>query len=66
MAESFQLKQEDLHIEEGTLIAPVTEEQIPVIVRLFVQHGVDVYGIVPVKKNLEDMFLETTGGNIIV
>jgi ABC-2 type transport system ATP-binding protein len=66
LAESFQLKSEDLHIEESTLIVPVSEEQIPAIVRLLVQHEINVYGIMPVKKNLEDMFLEMTGGNIIV
>ncbi|MFB9761246.1 ABC transporter ATP-binding protein [Ectobacillus funiculus] len=66
LAESFQLKSEDLHIEERTLIVPVSEEQIPAIVRLLVQHEINVYGIMPVKKNLEDMFLEMTGGNIIV
>lgn len=66
LAESFQFKSEDLHIEERTLMVPVSEEQIPAIVRLFVQHEIDVYGIMPVKKNLEDMFLEMTGGNIIV
>lgn len=66
LTETFQLKPEDLRIEDSTLIVPVLEEQIPVIVRLFVQHEIDVYGIMPVKKNLEDMFLEMTGGNIIV
>jgi ABC-2 type transport system ATP-binding protein len=42
------------------------KEQIPEVVQLFVQHQINIYGIITLTKSLEDKFLEVTGGKGIV
>ena len=52
----------DLHAEDGQVTLTVQNEaQIPEINRFLVEHGVDVFGITPVRKSLEDIFIETVG-----
>jgi ABC-2 type transport system ATP-binding protein len=43
----------------------VPKKEIPKLVKVLVENQVQIYGIAPVKKSLEDRFLEVTGGTQI-
>jgi ABC-2 type transport system ATP-binding protein len=43
----------------------VVKSEIPRIVKVLVENDIQIYGIAPMKKTLEDRFLEVTGGTSI-
>jgi ABC-2 type transport system ATP-binding protein len=43
----------------------VVKSEIPRIVKVLVENDIQIYGIAPMKKTLEDRFLEVTGGTNI-
>ncbi|CAG9609492.1 ABC transporter ATP-binding protein [Pseudoneobacillus rhizosphaerae] len=43
----------------------VVKSEIPRIVKVLVENDIKIYGIAPMKKTLEDRFLEVTGGTSI-
>jgi ABC-2 type transport system ATP-binding protein len=49
---------------DGVEVTVVTFE-IPRIVKVLVENDIQIYGITPMKKTLEDRFLEVTGGTSI-
>jgi ABC-2 type transport system ATP-binding protein len=49
---------------DGVEVTAVKSE-IPRIVKLLVENDIQIYGITPMKKTLEDRFLEVTGGTNI-
>ncbi|MGM8214820.1 ABC transporter ATP-binding protein [Bacillaceae bacterium W0354] len=61
------LADKDIHVElEGKqLIANLSRQEIPSIIKELVENDISVYGVTGVKATLEDQFLALTGGNII-
>ncbi|MCP8969625.1 ABC transporter ATP-binding protein [Ectobacillus ponti] len=55
-----------VRVKGDSLLAAVERQDVPAVVRLFAESGIDLYEIAPAKQNLEDMFLQATGGNVIV
>jgi len=49
-----------VQVVEQTLVIDMTKEQIPDLVRFCVANQIDVYGVSPATKTLEDRFLEVT------
>lgn len=56
----------EMDTDENYLHIHLHKDQVPEINRLFVENGIDVFEIVPLRKSLEDQFLEMTGGEQIV
>ncbi len=54
------------HISNEGIVLTVSREQIPMVNKLLVDAGVEVYGIRSLTATLEDKFLEMTGGGEIV
>lgn len=52
----------DVTQSENGIIVPLKKEQIPSLIKLFVSEEIDVYGVIPITKTLEDRFLEVTEG----
>ncbi|MFL0582057.1 ABC transporter ATP-binding protein [Solibacillus silvestris] len=57
--------EEPLTKENGGYVVNLTKEEVPAIVRKFVESGIDLYTIQPIQKRLEDQFIEMTGGGAI-
>lgn len=57
--------EEPLTKENGGYIVNLTKEEVPALVRKFVESGIDLYTIQPIQKRLEDQFIEMTGGGAI-
>ncbi|MCR8642597.1 ABC transporter ATP-binding protein [Paenibacillus sp. N1-5-1-14] len=56
-----------IHVMDGKgILLPLEREQIPTILNVLVQNGINIYGISSKAKSLEDQFLEITGGEQIV
>jgi ABC-2 type transport system ATP-binding protein len=53
-------------VSEEYITIPVEKEQITEVLALFIEEKLSIYGVKPVRKNLEERFLEKTGGNRIV
>jgi ABC-2 type transport system ATP-binding protein len=52
----------DIHAEDGEVTLTVQDEaRIPELNRYLVQQGVNVFAITPVRKSLEEIFIETVG-----
>jgi len=51
--------------EGKQLVAELSRQEIPSIVKELIKHDISVYGITGVKPSLEDQFLSLTGGNVI-
>jgi ABC-2 type transport system ATP-binding protein len=52
----------DIHAEDGQVTLTVQNEAyIPEINKYLVQQGVNVFAITPVRKSLEEIFIETVG-----
>ncbi len=51
--------------ENGGFVLDLTKENVPAIIRQVVEAGIDLYTIQPIQKNLEDQFIEMTGGGAI-
>jgi ABC-2 type transport system ATP-binding protein len=52
----------DIHAEDGQVTLTVLDEAyIPEINKYLVQQGMNVFAITPVRKSLEDIFIETVG-----
>ena len=51
--------------EGKQLVAELSRQEIPPIVKELIKHDISVYGITGVKTSLEDQFLSLTGGNVI-
>lgn len=51
--------------ENGGFVLDLTKENVPAIIRQVVEVGIDLYTIQPIQKNLEDQFIEMTGGGAI-
>ncbi|KIL46098.1 ABC transporter ATP-binding protein [Jeotgalibacillus campisalis] len=49
-----------VEVVEQSLVIDMTKEQIPELIRFCVAENIDVYGISPATKTLEDRFLEVT------
>ncbi|MGD7044074.1 ABC transporter ATP-binding protein [Jeotgalibacillus proteolyticus] len=55
-----------VEVVEQSLVIDMTKEQIPELIRFCVAENIDVYGISPAAKTLEDRFLEvTTEGGLV-
>jgi ABC-2 type transport system ATP-binding protein len=50
--------------KDGVEVA-IAKSEIPKIVKVLVENDIQIYGIAPMKKTLEDRFLEVTGGTNI-
>ncbi|OBW59412.1 bacitracin ABC transporter ATP-binding protein [Solibacillus silvestris] len=57
--------EEPLTKENGGYVVNLTKEEVPALVRKFVESGIDLYTIQPIQKRLEDQFIEMTGGGAI-
>ncbi|MGA4515713.1 ABC transporter ATP-binding protein [Solibacillus silvestris] len=57
--------EEPLTRENGGYVVNLTKEEVPALVRKFVESGIDLYTIQPIQKRLEDQFIEMTGGGAI-
>ncbi|MFA1822124.1 ABC transporter ATP-binding protein [Virgibacillus oceani] len=51
--------------EGKQLIAELSRQEIPPIVKELIKYDISVYGVTGVKPTLEDQFLSLTGGNVI-
>ncbi|PPA71510.1 ABC transporter ATP-binding protein [Jeotgalibacillus proteolyticus] len=51
-----------VEIIEQSLVIDMTKDQVPDLIRFCVAHNIDVYGVSPAAKTLEDRFLEVTSG----
>ena len=40
----------------------VTEDELPIITQKLVENGIQLYGVQPVGNQLEDSFIQITGG----
>jgi ABC-2 type transport system ATP-binding protein len=52
----------DVTLSENGIIVPLKKEQIPSLIKIFVSEDINVYGVIPITKTLEDRFLEVTEG----
>lgn len=57
--------EEPLTKENSGYVVNLTKEEVPALVRKFVESGIDLYTIQPIQKRLEDQFIEMTGGGAI-
>ncbi|GAA0451300.1 ABC transporter ATP-binding protein [Alkalibacillus silvisoli] len=55
----------DSSIQKGFLSCQIEKDHVPSIVKVLVEHEVDVYQVVSMKGTLEDKFFELTGENVI-
>lgn len=62
LKEQFQL---EATLSNGTILFQSEKENIPNIVKMFVQHGIEVYRVNVSRATLEDKFLDLIGENII-
>lgn len=59
------LFEEPVYKVNGGYVVNLTKEEVPAFVRKLVESGIDLYTIQPIQKNLEDQFIEMTGGGAI-
>ncbi len=52
----------DIHAQDGQVTLTVQDEaHIPELNRYLVQQGINVFAITPVRRSLEEIFIETVG-----